>query len=162
MEIKTKDIILWSIIGLFFRNLIIEIARVAMGYAFVPLYLLVNDTQIPAGRPEISLWSFHIPGLIIFSLIDGLILGLILVKVYPQIQKINQKVFKGWFNSIFRLIFYPIVIWGILVLFVTGAAYGVVLDQFSLVTIFAQILGTYVFARLMDRKLSKYHLLNHN
>ena len=93
-------------------------------------------------------------GLLINSAIGGAIGGLILAKLFKYIQAINTKFFRGWFNNLFRLYFWPMVVWAII-----GGWTGSTLfaPGIFIVMLVGNIAGTYVYATIMEKKLGSYY-----
>jgi len=161
LDAKTKEIIIWSAVGYFCRELIIKLSLAIFAALFAPS-VGVYGYKLPVG-----LGGFHLNffSLIISSLIFGAIFGVVLAKLYPQIQKINQTYFKGWFNTLYKLIFYPSVIGGLLALIFAGGFsftfFGTGLGSYlfisAIISVVATIIGSYIYAKLMVSKVGKYY-----
>lgn len=163
LDKKTKDTVMWSVVGYFAKSVIVAIAGVITVNILVPSTVNVYGVPISVGRPGFNLNIFN---LVISSLIYGAIAGLILSKLYSKIQEINRRFFGGWFNTLYRLIFYPSIIGGVLALIFTGGisaslfgntGYGGYFFMFFLVTIVAEIIGSFIYAKLMVNKVGQYY-----
>lgn len=146
---KTKDIVTWSVIGYFAKSIIVTVGSAIVGSMFYSQYG----------------FNLNIGSMVISSIIYGAIFGIILAKFYGRVQEINRRYFGGWFNSLYRLIFYPSLIGGVIALLFAGGfsfsffgntGLGGYLFMSAVFSIVATIIGSFVYAKLMVSKVGKY------
>ena len=146
---KTKEVVMWSVIGYFARSIISTIGGIIIAQMFYSRYG----------------YNFNIGSMVISSIIYGGIFGVILAKFYGKVQEINRRYFGGWFNSLYRLIFYPSLIGGILALLFAGGlsfslfgntALGGYLFMSTALSVIAAIIGSFIYAKIMVSKVGRY------
>ena len=158
LDQKTKDTALWSAIGYGIRSIIVAIIGAIAFRMLVPAYVNVYGISVALGNTGVNVGA--IINTIIWGVIMGAIAGIILAKFYLQIQKINQNVFGGWFNTLFKLLFYPSVVASVLSIFLAGGFGSVFGGRYFVYLIFsiaAELLGSYVYAKLMVKQVGQYY-----
>lgn len=163
LDKKTKDTVIWSAVGYFAKALIVSVVGAVVAYFFVPSTLDFYGVPLSVGRPSFHLNIFSVA---VSAIIYGAIAGVILAKFYDNIQKINRTFFGGWFNSLYRLIFYPAVISGVLgLIFAGGLSFsffgtsraGSYVFMSMVANIVATVAGSYFYAKLMVKKVGQYY-----
>jgi hypothetical protein len=165
LDQKTKETMIWSMIGYGARGVIVAVAGAIALRMAMPSYFSVYGTPVYYG-PGFNIGSIIVT--IIWSIIIGAIIGVVLAKLYSQIQQINRSFFGGWLNTLFKLLFYPVVIASLLATFLTGgfssffgsafgSTFGSYLFMYFLVIIVADLVGAFVYAKIMAIKVGQYY-----
>ncbi|HEY4505022.1 MAG TPA: hypothetical protein VJI73_04605 [Candidatus Paceibacterota bacterium] len=140
---KTKDTMQWYVIG----SLIpFAIEGLALGIFF-----------------RLWIWSD-----IFYHLFGYAIGAIIIAKLYPFFIDISRKYLGNFFNSLFKIIFYPVII-GAVLSAVTGGGFsswigtsfgfglGGYFFTLSIVSIVANVLGGLIFAKFVVSKIGHYY-----
>lgn len=160
---KTKDTVIWSMVGYFARGLVGIIGSAIVYYMLVPSSINVGGIVVPLSRAG---YNFNIVGLIINSIIGGAIAGLLLSKWYGGLLNISNKYLGGKLNNVFRWIFYPAVIGGVLSMLMAGSlsfsifgtgTYGGYVFTSLIIGIVATVAGSYIYAKFMQVKIGHYY-----
>ncbi len=159
MDSKMKDTLQWSIIYTAVVSAVAGLLTQASFYYMNPAGGLLRQygsyMGMGGGVGVMGMVSAAVSGLI-GGAISGLILGFILAYWYPQIMNLQRKYLKDYLDSLFKLLFYPYVVFSLLgFLMRIGSPMGFSLA--SLVTLVASIAVCYVYSKMLAKKLAKWY-----
>ncbi len=158
MDSKTKDTLQWCIIYTAVVSAVTGLISYASLY-FTPVGGVLRQygdyLGTGSGVGVMSMVSAAVGGLV-GGAVGGLILGFILANWYPQIISLQKRYLGDYLDSLFKLLFYPYVVVALLgFLMRLGGPLGLSLG--SLVMLVASLALSYVYSKLLAKKLAQWY-----
>lgn len=152
-DLRTKETVQWSAIF----NLVAVVVEKIFAYLG---WLLVGGVvgQMVAYAPYTR--SFALSSLVsdlVWAAIWGAVGGFILAKFWGKIMEINKRWFKGWFNNMFKLLFWPTLVGALIAFVLTAPLMWIVGIGPILFSIVGTILARYIYAKGMTKLIAKHY-----